>query len=230
MGFIGKFFEEWEDDKRIFEVAKLTSCLFVLTILNWISVNASGFKAQADIYFQMVIVASVIGCLDFFFEKTRLLGFVFAGKNWQTALTAFGIGCVIAFIFSTTYSILPFNTLPSTGQLLFGVSSAFFFVVIIAPWVEELFFRMTIFPSLRQFLINLKINMDIASIGAVILVSGLFAFYHFAVFNGNPSVMMTAFVFSVVAILLNYTCKSSMAGYGLHLVNNYFAFKALGVL
>ena len=204
--------------------------LGLMILCNWIAVNVPLLQAQAQVFFGMVLIGSTIGSIEYFFEKTSLFSFVYAGKTWKVLAVGFIAGGIAGLLMqAVNFSVLPlpFSAIQST-QGIVGISAAFIFVVVIAPYAEEKFFRMTLFPSARVLLGNIGLSKDYASIAAIVLVGLLFGFYHFSVFGGVPSLMFSAFIFSTIAIFLNYSFKSAYAGYGLHVVNNFLAFMALG--
>ena len=230
------FFDEWEDSKSLLTAIAFLFTGSMLIFLNWLSTNFIELKPFADIFFGMLVICSMIAGFDYFFERNKLFGFVYGGKNKTTLVKGFLVGALIAlFLGITQFNVLPIpfaSSLPAES-LVFGMPSMFIFVVIVAPYAEEKFFRMTIFPTVKLWFENfakefgVSISSNVSGIGSLILTSSAFALYHVSVFGGAENLLFTAFLFSVIAIVLNYAMKTVFAGYGLHLVNNWIAYSAV---
>lgn len=223
------FFEEWNDSKKLFGLAGLIS-LSLMMFLFWIMVNVPELDKSATIYLTMLIIATAIAGFDFFFEKGKVFGFLFVGKNLKTLFLALIVGGVLAVLLSLgKFSIL---IAPLSAIQVDSVLVSFIFVVLVAPWVEEKFFRMFFYPNIVLMLQNAfpKRQTLFAGLLAVIVTGVLFALFHFAVYGANLNLMFLAFVFSTIAIVGNRIFESAGFGVGLHYVNNFLAFGVLSKL
>jgi len=77
----------------------------------------------------------------------------------------------------------------------------------------------------RSSMVDLLLFMIVAFV--IILVSGMFAVFHYSAYGANISQMFAAFAFSVVVITGNQFFKSVGFGLGAHFMNNAIAFGLL---
>jgi len=227
---VAKFFEDWEDSYKIFPALFLIT-FFMIVLLLWVPVNAPAFKDQSDIFFKFIIVALIAVVFDFGYKNfiknsdpegnKRILSFSYAGKSYATAGIALVIGFAFsAFVFFTNFIVIstPLNSVQTST-----IVASFLFSVIVAPYAEELFFRMWFFPTILN-IAGPRIGRFKAWIICVLLTCSAFSFFHFLVFSAGLNLMIAAFLFSFIAIVGNRVFESSYFGWGFHLGNNYWVF------
>jgi membrane protease YdiL (CAAX protease family) len=220
------FFSEWEDSKKNFSIFFILSIL-MLVLLFWIKTNIPSIASQADIFSGFALFGIIAAAVDYLNEKNRLFGFLFIGKDLIDTGVAFAAGLALAVVF--TVSSFAVISTPLSAVNLNASLAAFIFVVIVAPYVEELFFRMALYPTLIVALGN-RLNHFQAGIISALFVSGAFALFHYAVFSAGFALMIAAFLFSLIAIMGNRLFASTYFSYGLHLGNNFIAFGGLAAL
>ena len=224
------FFAEFKTDNRL-DALNVTIGFFLGVILLGIFNIFPDQRDNATVFFIMLIVwgftllltkSGKTGALN-----QDILGI---GKNGKAFLVATIIGAVIGYFLTVQanviinpifMSVIPINA-------LFG----FLYVVIVAPVVEANFFRGLLMPTLAHFLMMAKIgiNETLAGVIAVVISAAMFAWFHSAVFGGNPTNLLAAFVFGIIAGLGVYGFKSIGFEYGLHGVNNLLAFLRFGLI
>ncbi len=233
--FEKKFFNEWKDDRLVFDVCGVSITGFLILFLLWLLVNAPELGDIANIYLWLLIVAVVVAFIDYNFEKTKFIGFEYFGDSFKRAGIAFVGGLILAFVLVSSLQFIlpiPFAVLPQAT--IFGVNSAAIFVVIVAVYCEEKHFRWFWFPTLKHWLQNVDLALPFvkysewwAGLIAAVVVSLVFAFFHWGVLGGNIGF---SFVFSMIAITINHIFRSGAAGLGLHFGNNYLAAIAMGLI
>lgn len=226
LGSAKLFFSEWEDSRKYFSLFFLIT-IFFLVLLVWIKTNIPTIAYQADIFLGFTFVGIIFAAIDYIKKDNGLFGFLFIGKNLTTTLIAFVVGCFIAALFFINqFAII---STPMSAVSISTTLSAFIFVVLVAPYVEELFFRMSLYPTIIASL-EKNVGKFNAGVIATLFVCVAFAFFHFAVFNAGFGLMISAFLFSLIAIIGNRVTESSYFGFGLHLTNNFLAIGGIAFL
>ncbi len=214
-----EFGKEWQDNKKITVIFSAMSFFGFISLL-WIMTNVPEFSSEANIYALMIIFGSVIALIDFVSEKNILSGFVYFGKSINVALTAIIAGTVLGVLMQIGNFAVIQTPLAITQSTTLG---AFFFVVLIAPYVEEKFFRMAAYPTVVN-LLNVITSREISTLISIALVSLVFALFHYLVFSASVELFIAAFAFSVIAIIGNRFFESTGFGVAMHYVNNFIAF------
>lgn len=221
-GMKGSFFDEWIDDRRLFPLVFIVLTGQGILFTHWISSTYPSLQHISDIFFGMLIISTIIAMVDFIQEKNNLTSFLYQGFSRDNLLFSLFLGVLAGFIL---YSL----------QFIFGFSSSsvqnvdpltgFVFVVIVASYCEELFFRCSLQPTFYTFLNNLigVKNRFVNGILATISVSAIFAFYHYSILGLSTSLVFP-FIFGLIATVGNYWRKSVFFGIGLHVILNYLWF------
>ncbi|MCL2402861.1 MAG: CPBP family intramembrane metalloprotease [Coriobacteriia bacterium] len=92
------------------------------------------------------------------------------------------------------------------GPTVFGLAAAILSLVILAPFIEELVFRVIMFDTFAQ-------KMAIAA--AVILQGLVFSFYHFSLWAAVPN-----FLLALACVYLIQKCRTSIPAIMLHVLYN----------
>jgi membrane protease YdiL (CAAX protease family) len=228
------FFSEWFDDKDVF-IATAWVSMILMVLLLWFQSNVPELKNTADIYWNFLLIGIILGGIDFIAEKNILFSFLFTGKTIKTAIFALIGGLLTGFLLNSTSLVI---ATPLAINIPASLAS-FVFVVLIAPYAEEKFFRAAFYPTSVQifkrilnvfFKVNDKQAYLVAGLFSIFLVSGAFAFFHLAAFGANPSLVFSAFLFSVIVIIGNRVSESFYFGVGTHLMNNFITFGGISVL
>lgn len=225
-----EFFTRWVDEEK-------TTQLFIgyalfLVILLAVILPLPSVSGTALIYFGYLIVGLVAIWWDFQFPDSKIATLDFAGDSINRAILALltGIGCSIFYIL-VIYPILTKAAISapsiSTGAVVFGISGTWLFVVLVAPFDEELFYRMFLFPWIRQYVNNYIAMEYVAGIIAGFIQAIAFGWAHMAATGGATNSMLELAFFGFIAGNLNYLCKSSMAGVGFHLMRNIVAVQSM---
>lgn len=90
------FFDEWYDDKRLFNVIALVLTFFLATFVLGVNVNFPELKPIGDVFIFMLIVGTVVGISDYHFEDNKLTAFLYGGRTWKDYWQSLLIGAVIA--------------------------------------------------------------------------------------------------------------------------------------
>lgn len=233
---LNTFFNEWYDDPKIYTVlaTALTATMMVALLGLYVNLNAPLDK-YSMVYLSMLVIGVIVGGIDFIIEKNPLFAFLYAGKSYTAAGFALLIG-IIAGLFAIGTSKAVFfpsfaTTSSSSEPLFFGISAGFFFVVLIAPYAEEKFFRMVTMPTFNVWFRNLRFkilsNTFVCGALAAVLTSLAFGLYHWSAYGGSIAYIQSAFIFSIIAIIGNYALKSVFFGVGLHFTNNFISYGGL---
>lgn len=224
-------FEPWEDDKE--------SNLLELKILWPIFLILTGFAFITQtfiptLYAIIAFIAVMFLTLESMGAKGPLvppiLGF---GKQNRIAIyVVVGIGLGLLFIipsfFPSTHSF-SLKSLVTTQEasliqmffqnagLFIDISTVtfwtqFFYQVITAGVIEEVFFRGLAVPLLTWLFKNWRVGVGLSNL--------FFAFYHLFIYGANPAQVFGAFFFGVVITLVNYKSGSILPSTIAHMMNN----------
>jgi hypothetical protein len=126
------------------------------------------------------------------------------------------VGGVVGFVL-TNSGKLALTSLLTAGAI--DPTLGFAFVVVLAVFVESYFFWAALFPSIERFLGGRTSGM-IATVGAALIVSFLFATWHIVATNGDQSRLMGEFYYSLFSIALLKATGSIATPLGAHFVRN----------
>jgi len=135
-----------------------------------------------------------------------------AWKSVLMVVTFFVVLRTFAIIYTYVTRELGWVTPPSEsltdlfGASVFGLAAAIISIVILAPFIEELVFRVIMFDTFVR-------SMAIAF--AVILQGLIFALYHFSLWAAIPN-----FLLALACVYLIQKCKTSLPAITLHVLYN----------
>lgn len=207
-----KFFKEWNDTPRVNSIA-MSFMMFLGIIVLWIYINVQDPAIQfiAASYLSMITLIGIMSGIDIAVEKNKIFASTSWGDSKRIPIAALS-GLVVMYVLtSNNFMLVPFSIVPE------GVLN-WFFVVIIAGWIEESFFRQTVIPTL--ILSFETADLGIPVLIPVILGNVLFAGFHFIAYGGNEYMMFVAFVMGMIWTFGNYYFKSSAFGQLGHMFNN----------
>ena len=221
---IDKFFEEFPDDKRgyVFYAGVLALMFFILMgIFSNLRTNAD-ITFACTIYIFMVIFVAVVSGMDKLKERNTFIAMISPSGKWKNfGLVPLIIGGIFGYFMVSNSQTIGLSFLQLSG------TNAFFFIVIVAPIVEEYFFRGTLFPSFRQQL-KVAFNSKYASIIALIVSNIGFGAFHYYVYGANMQAVYIAAVLGTVYTIGNYVVKATNFSVGAHMMNNYLLWAAAG--
>lgn len=159
-----------------------------------------GFNGQeTEVLLSSLAYAVTAGLIYLFIQTKGLKEFTLIGDN-ITGDVIIGLLVGGGFIFLNSVNSAISLGAPQ-GLISLGFAGLFAVVVVIAPIVEEFFFRGTIQPWLYN-------NFGKSNMFSIIVQAGMFALYHFAVYGGflglttSPGLFVGAAIFGLVAGLL----------------------------
>ncbi len=212
---------EWRDAPELQRVLALLILFSLLTLL-WIQTNRPDLQTVTNVFLPLAIVSLIGFILDYISDKS-ILEFVGLGTKESLTYAILSAGLLILFISSFGFYIAVPQTSSTSVELASAkVQEDFVFVVIIAPIVEEVFFRMFLTPTLITILSSLRFRRIVGAIA----VSILFGLFHYRTYNASVHLMLVAFIFSMISIFGNYMFKSSAFSLTLHFLNNFLVFNA----
>lgn len=193
-------------------VSLLIFSMFIL--LTWVMVTFPTITfgqvsiATVSTIYTVLLIFSFIVFMVKAAVPTLPIDFIDLG-NPQLSWLNIGIGvmagvCFSIFLFSgATHSIVTF-TITNSMQLLF--------VVLVAPTVEELFFRGTLLPTFSLYLSD--------PVG-IVLSSGIFALYHIATWGATSIVgLIVPFIFAILLGTLTVKLQSIVPALIAHMTTN----------
>jgi membrane protease YdiL (CAAX protease family) len=187
----------------------------------WISSQfgqLSGHDVEASIakdygtFALIALVIAIAAAVNFaFFRFTGL------GKNDNRQLVFLLIaGAVIGTLVTSAGKL--FFTKILTGSI--DPTLSFAFVIALAPFVEEYFFRGALFPSIEAFITSKGKSTYIAAGASAVIVSILFSIWHIVAANGDTSALTSYFAFSMIMCALVWVTKSLAPALGAHFALN----------
>lgn len=208
------FFKEWKDDKQLAGIASVI-ILIVLFLVLGVYINIPSIAQTASIYLFLLLISLFIFVLDSSNDNNGIVGAVSIGRTWKNAILAFVIGGGI-MVFLVGIKSLTLISVPLTA--IADQNWNFLFVVIVAPLVEEVFFRMCALYTAIQFFKNAAVPYH--DVSAAIFVNICFGLFHGYAYGWNAPAMVAAFIFGMVVTIGNQLFQSSSFGWGAHVVNN----------
>jgi membrane protease YdiL (CAAX protease family) len=201
--------------------------------------NANAELPDKDVWY-FLVMAGVITIFAFIDEISVMFNAMFFGNRDKTII-GFIAGIVLGLVLSSNAIKGAFGIILPVASIKFGDLN-FFYVNVLAPPIEELFFRAILFPLISIIIINLlnlrTRNQMIAGfiIGAFI-TSGIFSIYHINAYSiqaiqtkfagiTTSDLITSAFILSLLWIGGNLFFGTIAFSLGWHLVNN---FSAMGV-
>ena len=224
---IDKFFTEYPDN---FKNMKFWGIMLSFTIVILIGVYSiirgdPDITFAVNIYFYMAIVCAIVAVADNAGKRgirEPLLPYianVLSGKWAYFGLVPLVIGAMFGYFMVSQSQTIGLSFLQLSG------TNAFFFIVLIAPLVEEWFFRWAVFPTFREQFTGL---IPHASLVALLLANGAFGFFHFYVYGANMVAVYVAIFLGIIYTIGNYALKSGTFSIGAHMMNNYLLWAAAG--
>lgn len=220
------FFDEIVDVPKFerFTVYGIGGALFLLIF--WVYTAIPEFEKPALIYMVMMIIWIFGLSFDLIWHVNK--------KPDQAAVNGIGekpipaliwglvIGGLLVFLFSTQSIFVPFSVISTT-------SLGFLFVVVAAPFVEANFFRGVLQPTFTLLFEDwFTKNKDLAGVLSMVIVSVAFALFHVNIFGLSNLFNVYAYVpyvlFSFIVTFGMYYFRSVAFEYGVHGINNLFAF------
>jgi membrane protease YdiL (CAAX protease family) len=180
--------------------------------------------------FEIVLLAVEVIMLARLMRKYKLnvadLGFrkfPFFRSTLYVVIGIFSFAALMAVVLTIVAFLLPFiNTTQSQDSALIfgnkgpGLALGFVLTVVIAPIVEELYFRGLVLPAFTK---------KYGWIAGVLISSGAFAILHL-----QPNVIIYTFVLGLVLSFFYIRLKSIIPGIIFHMINNFVAFSVLAGL
>ena len=145
-------------------------------------------------------------------------------RFWRAARLIVGFyilfSILIYGIFALISAYVPAINVAQTQQTGFNnahgpieLAAGFIVIVLLAPILEEMFFRGLLYPALTK-----RFNL----IGGAIISSAIFGLLHF-----QANISIYTFVLGLFLCYLYYKLKSTVPGMALHMLNNLIAFLIL---
>ena len=220
------FFSEWKDTKKMTQFGSFITMMILLLVL-WITANITEFASQGLFLTILLVSFMLVVIVDFVDEKIPILGASHFGLNFAHAGKAFIIGIILGtivagglFVISPPFAIAGGATAPIVS---------FIFIVILAPYIEEVFFRSALFFTSQQ---NSEafFSKQNAMIFSFVLTCVMFGIFHFFVYGANIYYMFLAMIMSGVYLTGNAYFKNISFSIGMHMANNFIAFGGLSAL
>jgi len=188
--------------------------IMALMGFGWIAINVPEYRTLALIYAGMAVITMVV----YIAEEISPL------KTETTACMLFGYGkwdeqmfygVIIGLAFVTLNYALGIYLQVNPLQVKEMPIASFIITVMMVPIVEEGLFRGVIAPSIAE---------DAGLIHGALISAFAFAMFHGYVYGYNPLAMTMAFLFGVVAALVDFKYKSLLPGAVGHSIVNFFAY------
>lgn len=218
------FWDEWTDGKKLEALSGFLNLTTILA-LAWVITNIPDEANRAIIFLVLILAATIFWTADSIKRRSIAFDSLDLGKTGNIALKALLTGAGLIFLLNISAQGFSIPS-PTLTAIQITQPWALFYIVLIAPYVEERFFRGVVFPSLKGYLRELGAGFRVAPYISVLATSLIFAFFHYLAYGASGDAMTVAFIFSVVAILGNQVSQSIGFGLGMHFLNNLFAYLA----
>jgi len=175
----------------------------MFTALWWVCVNVPEYFNHAVIYMFALIVYVL-------FSVTRVLpSYGFNTENIMRQVLV-GVGASVAL----ALPILMYRVFGATASIAILTLSpvAMFFIVFVAPIVEEMFFRGLMMPVISEWLNNIYVG--------IVLTAVIFALFHYGVYGVSLNNMMWLIVLAVMLGFITVYSESIVPAIILHMANN----------
>lgn len=207
----------WQDAALIILVGILLS--------GWISsqfTQIAGRGEEAGIatnYQTMGIVALVF----FIAAAANVAFFRYEGiGDLKNALPFLLVGGVVGTIITAGFKLQFARLLSGTGSI--DPSLSFAFIIVLAPIIEEQFFRGALYPSIKVFLMGRGMQPTTAVVVAALIaaaaVSFFFAVWHVQAVGADSARLVGEFLFSLLQIALLETTGGLAAPIASHFMRN----------
>lgn len=215
-------FESWREDKQAIWLSSVLGFAFVLTLVGiYINFQNNPFEqTRAMVFMIMLIWGIMFGIVDWSSKRQNILGGAGNFQQFGTIqkLMISGIaGIILTFLLSGaifTSSPTAVSGLDSSSAIG-GISLAFVYIVLIAPYAEEKFFASAVAPtSYRLF----------GGYAGLIITSGFFGLYHGYAYGWDFNQMLVAGTWRMLVLIGNQLFQSTGFSYLAHITNNYLAF------
>ena len=224
------FWDEWDDDNRFIAIAALMS-IFIMLVLEFASTIPDELQ-RAQIYTNMLVVAVMIGAIDLIGDKIYpklsqkiYMQFISLGRSPQQALIALLVGGALGLM--AFKSILAAIGAPHYSAEIAGGTPAFLqfaYSVVVAPFVEESFFRGALMPTLANLIGQIGIGKWGSGVLACSIQSVAFGYMHWIAYGASSEGIFAAILFGFIVGVGTYMFQSLSFALGLHAVNNYIVF------
>ena len=216
------FFETWREDKQAIWLSSVLGFAFVLTLVGiYINFQNNNFEqTRAMVFMIMLIWGIMFGIVDWSSKRQNILG---GAGNFQqfgtiNKLLISGIaGIILIFLLNGvlfTSSPKAVSGLDSSSAIG-GISLAFVYIVLIAPYAEEKFFACAVAPtSYRLF----------GGIPGLLITSTFFGLYHGYAYSWDYNQMLVAGIWRLMVLVGNQIFQSTGFSTLAHITNNYLAF------
>ena len=127
-----------------------------------------------------------------------------------------------------SYKKIKWVWIEKPDALLFSVYG-FAIALVTIPLITSLtsfniFLRVSLAGIIESvFIVSLYQIIPLKKYGSVIIASGIFAYLHLQIFQFNLILVFTAFVFSVICIIMSIKAESYLPAILIHLIWNLFA-------
>ena len=217
------FWEEWKDDSSMLFLASAISMMLLMVL--YMIVTMPSELQRAQIFTNMLLAAIAIMGLD-------IIGDVFFHKRFNTIFQWVGFGgnfsqAGLAILFGT---LIGFAAFPSVGAISTPLAATelvvnpiwiFVYVVLLAPFVEETFFRGTVLPTFASIFRGLRINAWNAGVAACVIQATAFGYMHWVAYGADSNGIVAAMLMGTFCGVGNYIFRSTLFGISLHVVNNF---------
>jgi len=210
------FFEEWKDsNKKIISFAVSEAIIFLL-VLTWITINIPSESARAGIFLWLLLASAIVAGLDTISEKNIFFRYVDYGDSILMIVLAVlaGIGLAVFLSIGSFSLVVP---LAVVGTGFFGL----IYVGIVAPFIEEKFFRGFLNPTSVGLFKNF--GLPFAGIMGIIFSSFVFGVFHWFAYGGALVLLFTAMFFGLIVSFGNYGFKTRAFGVACHVMVNLIA-------
>jgi len=194
--------------------AEQTTVLFLFLLSTglfgvWINFN----ETIALVYSLMGFFALVA----IFAEKSnpKLINVILFGKPTK-AMLGIMLGAIIGWFFVSTGQVV----IGAPPKLATAGTFDFLYVVIAAGFIETIFFFGVLNPTIIQYMENF-VEPTVAVILGTGIGSVFFGAFHFLAYGGATTLMIAAFIFSVLATIFSYFFRTQGFATSWHFINNW---------
>lgn len=215
-----KFWRPWQDEPDILKLD--TFVLFGLIFIILVTfVNLQAYpseQAKIGIYSLLLIWCSIIWLADWVIPKRGRFDIAdWVGYNTKHRMLISGLAGVGATIVLSGLVGVPPYTVASalSGFTIGGMSFAFLFGVIVAPYIEERFFASSFTPTaIRLFGPGVGLSASVL----------LFVLFHGFVFSWAVQPLVMAGIWRFLTLLGNYYFRSTGFSTAAHIMDSYLKY------
>lgn len=225
-----EFWEEYTDTEQVLFWGTGLSAFFIVALL--VLAPLADLTWIALMYSVYLLVGITFGVFDYHFPVSRLENFIYFGDSKERVVVSFFAG-IILFLLYLAFLYPKLNSgaiaLPLTSASLTGIS-LIFFILGVAVYAEEKFFRMCVLPTITIWFDNQIHNLYISGWISNFLQAMAFGVAHAATTGFSYSSMQELAVFGFIAGILIYVFKSAAAPIGFHFARNFMALHGQGLI